>query len=148
MVTWWEIGRCMINYTKTPPENSSGIMDYCLHKCRSEWMTHQRDRFKNVTTLALLKQLIKKTILKALNFKHYFIVYFLMNYSWVCEWFFLHHTWSNKGWVQLGSLDLDVKIWILDLQLNVKSEIWFQHWDHAEISVFGFSFYRSIGKSE
>ena len=40
-------------------------------------MTHQWDRFKNVTTLALLKQLIKKTILKALNFKHLFILFFL-----------------------------------------------------------------------
>ena len=44
LVTWWEIGRCMINCTKTPS----------TQMYRSEWMTHQRDRFKNVTTLALL----------------------------------------------------------------------------------------------
>ena len=48
----------------------------------------------------------------------------------------------------MGNLDLDVKIRILDLQLNAKSETGFQRWDHAEIYVFGFSFYRLIGKSE
>ena len=48
----------------------------------------------------------------------------------------------------MGNLDVDFKIWILDLQLNAKSENGFQHWDHAEISVYGFSFYCSIGKSE
>ena len=36
----------------------------------------------------------------------------------------------------------------MDLQLNAKSENGFQRWDHAEISVYGFSFYCSIGKSE
>ena len=51
---------------------------------------------------------------------------------------------NNKGCVRLGNLDLAFKIRISDLQSNANPQTDF----NAEIYVFGFPFYRSIGKSE
>ena len=41
LVTWWEIGRCMINYTKKLHPKILPVMHYCLNKCTglSEWHT-------------------------------------------------------------------------------------------------------------
>ena len=65
--------------------------------------------------------------------------------SYANKTYIFHKKGSHLGCVPLGNLNLDFKIRISDLQLNAKSK---KRDFNVKISVFGFPFYRLIGKTE